>query len=83
MRRFLAALVIGRSNDTQKAGVGCGEFTNRTNRKRCGARCLLPPTELKHFALCKFLERGNLEYHDIDFPDSRNFIIQIANTVFG
>lgn len=27
-----------------KAIVGCGEFTNRTARERCGARCLPHPT---------------------------------------
>jgi len=28
------------------AGVGCGEFRNRTNRERFGARCLPYPTAL-------------------------------------
>jgi len=28
------------TNVQPKAGVGCGEITNRTNRERCGARCL-------------------------------------------
>jgi hypothetical protein len=35
------------ANVQPKAGVGCGEFTNRTNRERCGARCLPHPIELE------------------------------------
>jgi len=34
------------TNIQPKAAVGCGEFTNRTNRERCASRCSAHPTTL-------------------------------------